>query len=287
METHFFFSKRGIKMINNIFFYAENKTRELIESDKEKINSVAFQGSLGRNFHDNLSDIDLLLVFNKHEDSKGVIKGEYELSNVKWSIYHLSLDRVNPKLWEDKVRYVYGYETLILFDKNQALESLCLEARLNKEEQQDKVVYKIKKLGNLGVTYQGIYNQNWRGMYWADRHDTWIHRNDYYSAHMRLNQAHELLLELIYYLNGVPVPSKKWKHHNVKKLEWCPTNNDVLLDEIGIIKNFSLEEFNRRHLLLVRYLNESIDFALENGLLPENIYEFYTKTHSSHSDNTH
>jgi predicted nucleotidyltransferase len=266
--------------------YAMDQITAILESDMEKVSALAFQGGIGRGKFDSLSDIDLLIAFDKKEDSKGVVKGEKDIDGKKWSIFHLSFDKVTPKQWREKLRYVYGYETLIFYDRTGRLQELCNESKLSKEEQQERTVYKIKKMGNRGITYKGIVNEEWRGIYWGDRHDLWVIRGDNFAAHMRLSQAVELLIDLMYSLNGLPIPSPKWKHHLVTGLKWMPTDFKQNLYSVSCIHDMSESDVDRRYRLLITLVTQCINHAIYLHLLPEDMGSYYFPKFSTHSDNT-
>lgn len=266
--------------------YAINQMRFFLGSDMHKVSALAFQGGIGRGKFDRLSDIDLLIAFDKNDDSSDIIKGEHEFDEKKWSIFHLSFDKVSPKKWRDKLRYVYGYETQIIFDRHGALNKLCQEALLSEEERADRIIYNIKKLGNRGITYRGIINEEWKGIHWGDPYDLWIVRGCDYSAHMRLNQAIELMIDLIYSINRLPIPSPKWKHHLVTGLQWVPEDFRHNLHEASIINSITSSDVERRYHSLIAIVTQCIERSMQLQLLPEDMGSYYFPKFSIHSDNT-
>lgn len=265
--------------------YAINQISTILGADMNKVSALAFQGGIGRGKFDRNSDIDILIAFEKDEDSKGVIKGYQKIDGKGWDIYHLSFDKVSPKKWKDKLRYVYGYETLIVFDKTEKLKQLCKEALLSHDEIMDRTIYKIKKIGNRGITYKGIVNEMWRGIKW-DRPELWLERGNEYAAHMRLNQANELLIELIYSINGLPIPSPKWKHHLVTELEWTPSGLKEKLYRASLVLSLTKDHYSIRANVLIDILSECIDRVISVGLLPEDIGAYYIPKYAKNSDNT-
>lgn len=272
--------------LNKLKEYAKNQVLPLLAKDMNRVSALAFQGGIGRGSFDHLSDIDLLIGFDNIADSNGIIKGEHKIDGKKWSIFHLSFDKVSPKRWSDKLRYVYGYETEIFYDKNLKLSKICRDSLLSDEEKKDRIVYKIKKLGNRGITYHGIVNEDWRGIYWGDPYDLWIVRGNNYAAHMRLNQAVEIVIDLIYSINSMPVPSPKWKHHLVTGLDWTPNDFVRDLHDASIINELSESDVERRTRSLVAILTHCVDKSLSLHLLPEDMGRYYFPKFSTHSDNT-
>ncbi|MGE5571462.1 MAG: hypothetical protein ACM3ZU_00370 [Bacteroidota bacterium] len=251
-----------------------------------RVSAIAFQGGLGRGWVDTLSDVDLLLAFESEDLAREAPRGEFLIGGLKWSIYHVCFDKVQAARWKDKQRYVYAYETDILEDRDGRLAALCRAARLSDDEQTERIVYFVKKIGNRGITYGGIMDAEWLGIRWSDHPDLWVQRGDLYSAHMRLNQVTELLVNLVFAINGRPVPSAKWKHHLVRKLPWVPADLTPRLETLAMISGFSPSEFARRRDVATGLLNECVDEALRRGLLPADMGAYYFQRFSTHSDNT-
>lgn len=251
-----------------------------------KVDAIGLQGGIGRGYVDELSDIDMVLAFENMDQAAAAAKGELVIQGHKVSVFQVCYSKVNPKHWQDKQRYLYAFETRIISDPQGRLQQLCRDAMLSPDEQTARLVYMIKKLGNRGITYKGILNDSWRHMYWNDRADLWVQRGDLFAAHIRINQSIELLINLLFTLNGQPVPSSKGKHHLVFTLPWTPPDFQSQLGELVILHAFTAEEFNRRCHLCIDLVTTCIDQADKSGLLPENINDFYYSRYSSHMDNT-
>jgi hypothetical protein len=250
------------------------------------VESIAFQGGIGRGWVDDLSDVDLLLCFNTSETEMLSPHGEQQVGGISWSIFTLCFTKVNPRRWSDKQRYIYGYETDIVRDPHGRLARLCLDAHLTEDEQRDRIVYAIKKLGNRGIVYRGQVGARWRGVDWRDRPDLWIKRDDTYSAQMRLNQIQELLINLLFAVNAVPVPSDKWRYHRVAGLPWSPPGLTERLQSLAQLHAFDRTDFARRCEIAVGLLTDCADEAAGRGLLPEDFAAFYFPRFSKHSDDT-
>lgn len=272
--------------IESLKKYAFQRIQELVGANWPLVSGVAFQGGIGRGRIDPHSDIDVLLAFTREEDRHKIICGELVIDGQAWSIFHLSHDRVTAKKWRDKLRYLYAYETAIVYDPDGELGHLCRTAELSDEEVRERVVYNIKKLGNKGITYQGMIGESWRGIHWHDKPDLWVRRHDLYAAHMNLHQAHELLLHLVYSLNRLPIPSPKWKYHLVSGLKWLPTDFAQLFPKTAMIQAMTQEAFEERYRLLVQLATECMEKAITLEMLPEDMGAYYFSRFSRHSDNT-
>jgi hypothetical protein len=246
--------------------------------------AVAFQGAIGRGEADSESDIDLVLAFGERALATGAARGEHVVDGVKWSIFHLTLDSVNAKRWSDKQRYAYGFETEPVRDDRGRLGRLCREAHLTADERTGRLVHSIKKLANRGITYRGVLGA-WRGFHLTDRADVWVGRGDLYAAHARIDQAHRLLVNLLYALASRPVPSEKIRHHVVRALP-RPSGHALLLHELGRVAALDEHELDRRVGAAVELLTRCVDAADESGSLPENLARVYHAWFPSHSDDT-
>lgn len=248
--------------------------------------AIAFQGGLGRGQADERSDIDVLLAFASEADAAGALKGHMRLHDQTCTIWHLHLDRVAPGKWTDKQRYIYAYETTILSDLCGRLSTLCHAAHLTPQEQMERVTHWMLKIGERGIAYRGMQDIEWRGRYWGDSPDLWIRRGDPYAAHMRLNEVLEFLANLLFSINGQPVPSPKWKHHLVESLPWIPADLGQWLRSLALIHHFGFEEFDRRREVATLCLTQCIDEAVRRDLVPLDIQAFYSSCVVEHVDDT-
>jgi predicted nucleotidyltransferase len=246
--------------------------------------AVAFQGAIGRGQADDRSDVDVILAFAGDASAHSSARGERVLDGLKWSVFHLSLDRVEPKRWSDKQRYAYGFETQVIRDDRGRLASLCRRAHLGPHERTARLIHGVKKLANRGITYRGAMG-GWRGFDLGDRADTWIRRGDPYAAHARLEQAHRLLVDVLFALAGRPVPSEKIRHHLVAALP-RPGGHAALLHEIARVARLDEDEFERRRGAAVELLSRCVDEADARGHLPEDLGRVYRSAYPSHSDDT-
>ena len=248
------------------------------------VESVALQGGLGRGHVDELSDIDLLLAFDRPEDVRAAKKGEFAIDGTKASVWHLCFSRTDPRRWSDKQRYIYAYETRILSDRRGRLGALCAAAPLGDDEQRSRALYYVRKLGNRGLTYHGLMDAEWRGLYWRDRPA--IRRGDALAAHLRLNQAVELLVGLLYVLSGRPVPSPKWRYHLLRQLDWLPADFFPRLTAFTCAAVATEAAHARRVAVGTDLVTECIDRALELSLLPDDMATPWYAAQSVHVDDT-
>lgn len=267
----------------------KNQINDLLsEFDQHnRIVSIGLQGGFARGTAiQKTSDIDLIFVFEKSEDAKDILKGSFDYRGSKFEARHLYLDKVNPNLWEPKIRYVYSDETLILRDNNKMLQNIIEMSKMTFDQQQEITVYAIRKFGTRGITYKNVLYASWRGFYWGDPKDYWVVKGDLISAHLRLDECVTLLCSLIFALNLKFLPSSKWRYSIMQNLNWLPNNFIFLLEQALTRSKFDMESFSRREKAFQTLLEICIEKADIEKILPNNIGDFYKNKIQDFTDNT-
>ncbi len=108
--------------------------------------------------------------------------------------------------------------------------------------------------------------------------ESWIERGDLVSAHYCLDYAVQLLIRVVYALNGEFLPAPKWRIFYSYGLKWLPENYRRLLGEAMLVKSFSVKDFSRR----LRTVRESWCGILpkireETGLTTELMSKYYVE----------
>lgn len=248
------------------------------------VKAAAFQGGLGRGYADTHSDVDVLLCIDNSSDTTGIPVGALEHKGIEWGFISLNFDQVVVQKWLDRQRFVYAYETKILWDIDGRLAHLCANAALTDNEVTQRLTYHVKKLANRGITYKGLYRQKWRGFYLSVRPDLWLERGDPLAAQMRLNQGYTKLVECIFALNHSPTPSAKWVDHLVSKLPWAPAGFRDIQENFFYNAKPTRGSFDYRLDLLTGVLTNCVDYATENGWLSDDLSSSYRS--SNFSDDT-
>jgi hypothetical protein len=82
--------------------------------------------------------------------------------------------------------------------------------------------------------------------YFCNRNSkSWVYRDDILSAHNSINTALDELLRTLFALNNELIPSVKWKIFLSQYLKWLPNKFVGSLNEILLLKDFSVEELQR------------------------------------------
>lgn len=245
---------------------------------------VVLQGGYARGTAARTSDIDLVFLFTDQIAAAGLEIGSFQFKDYSYDVRHCYLDNLVVEQWPSKVRYIYSEETVILYDQLGAVAKVVEKSKMTALEQKQVAVYAIKKLSIRGVTYQGYFNCQWRGLNLDISRDYWIEKGDLISAHMRLNECLELIAMLLFALNGSFLPSPKWRYNRMQNLKWLPARfSQLWASSLEIVMD--VESHNKRHSAFCHLLTACIEQADSVGLLPEDIRLFYREYFFKLTDN--
>lgn len=241
--------------------------------------AVAVQGSIARRAADARSDIDLVCVYPDRCASDGAPTGPVEdPARRVWELRRIHLDELDVESWRPGRRYVYVWETSPLWDPSGHFERIAKLARPTRDEIVSRIAYCIYKLHARDVVY-AERSASWRGIS-ADGVDRWHKKGDLYSAHMRLNQAHELLVELVYLVNQRIRPSPKAVYSILPTLPWFPKSVETGLQTFCMVGTLSLDSYEDRRRAGAELVRILVDEATSRGLTEPDIGSTYRRFHS-------
>lgn len=248
--------------------------------------ALGLQGGFGRNSTDRHSDIDLVVVFGSRHNARDAVRGVHrDRGGQLWDLHHVYADVTDPGKWTDAQRYVYGYETQILDDDEGILRQLCAQARPDRDECRGRIAYAIRKLAQREVVYPPAGVRHWRG-FTLDEVDPWLDRGDLLSAHLRLNQALELLVLLVFAVNGRPKPSGKAVYNIMQHLPWFPEALLGLFDQLAVIGKLDAAEHARRRGAARGILIEAVDEGIRRRLVVADMRAVYLRYRGEKTDST-
>lgn len=259
----------------------------VVEYDKKhKILAVGVQGGYGRGTAINSSDIDLIFLFKKDSDSIGYPKGQVIKDGLEFEVRHMSIEKLDIKKLSPKVKYIYSNELIVFYEKNYELSEIVTKSRLSRFDRIKEVVFGIRKMESLGIVCNEGTIGLLKGFMCSNNPNYWVDRNDLMSAHMWLFKATERVLGVIFAINGLYLPSNKWRYNILMNLEWKPNNLKEKLIESNCISDFTKESFEIRKKAYSELLSDCVKEADNRGLLPDDFFEFYNKHLKSYGDNT-
>jgi predicted nucleotidyltransferase len=108
--------------------------------------------------------------------------------------------------------------------------------------------------------------------------ESWVARGDLVAAHYCLDYAVELLIRVVYALNGEFLPAPKWRIYYSYGLKWLPENYRRILAEGLLVKSFSVRDFRRRLEAIRKLWCEMLPKVREEtGLTIELISKYYAE----------
>lgn len=248
--------------------------------------AIGIQGGYARKKVNKLSDIDLVFVFESEKHAETAPKGFYYEYGVEIEVKHIYLNHIDVKRWESKQRYVYSFETLILYEKNNTLTDIINSSKMDNEEQIRLIVESIRKIGHLGIVSKNAIDGVWKNHKFIDPVDYWVIRNDLTSAHIFLSKYIERIISLIFAINKIFMPSAKHQISILLQLSWLPkTINQKGLEILYCFPNFTLETFYKRVDIYKTIFDECIEKAEEDHLIPDDFTQYYSKNFSRFNDN--
>ncbi|WP_199614034.1 nucleotidyltransferase domain-containing protein [Paenibacillus alkalitolerans] len=254
--------------------------------EKYSLDAAAFQGGIVRGTLNEDSDVDVLIVTGSPERCEEIPKGEGVFNGIKIGTYFLDFSKATPSKWNDKQRYVYCFETEPIYDPLTKLNEMMKQAALTIDEIVFRSVKLIRKLSKKGISYEGLNNENWRGFNWSRSADYWIDRGEWLIANLQINMAVNDVFQLLYTLNGRPIPSNKYFYYNIRFLPWLPAKLTERIQSISQNYAATNTEYKLKSSEMISILTEIIDEIDSRGLLPPDMKEYYYRHIFSYHDNT-
>jgi hypothetical protein len=108
--------------------------------------------------------------------------------------------------------------------------------------------------------------------------EAWVERGDIVSAHYCVNYGLDLIVNIVYALNGEFVPPPKWKLFYSYGLRWLPNDYSKLVKEALRTGALSVKDLHRR-LIALRGLWQEIlpKIEEETGLTPTSISKYFVE----------
>lgn len=214
-------------------------------------------------------DIDIV-VFVKGKPH--IRRGEHIFKSHDFDVSVEDYSYARKAVWGQETRASFKYAN-ILFDKKGRIKKLI----------KSKMRFTNKESKNIIIS--NIFNLIWLGIYdrhkWIDYrisyypHDLWIRRNDLETAHLVLDFGIDLLLNILYAYNKEFIPSMKWKLHNSFSLKWIPKNYKKRIDMLLKTEKISKNNFERRYKIIKELLEDIIDVAEKERILPRKMYHYF------------
>jgi len=196
---------------------------------QEGIVGIVFLGGIARGYFDKFSDIDVSIVREKHAK----IKPKQEEIKYKGFLIDYAIstyEEWSKEDWNMEARWTFSCAKIFYDPKEKIKEVLNEKVPLKEKERRWFMI-------------EGMTQSD----YFCNRvSKSWIYRGDILSAHNSINAALDDFFKALFALNNELIPSTKWKIYLSKNLKWLPKKFNESLNEILLIKDFSIEELQRR-----------------------------------------
>jgi len=197
---------------------------------RDGVVGIVFLGGVARGYFDKFSDIDII-VFKRRGVDLGV-RAEYEFEYKGFVIDYEVMDYEDfvGSEWDMERRWAFS-DVKIFYDPEGRIKSLIDEKTCLGDEEKRWLII------------EGVTQSEW---YCNVVSESWVYRNDMVSAHYCINIALDELIKALFMLNDKLLPAYKWRIYLVQHLGWLPEKFNEKLREVLSIKDFSIEELERR-----------------------------------------
>jgi hypothetical protein len=185
------------------------------------VDMVLGLGSLARGFADRWSDLDLA-VLGHGRGLRKLWRGEQSYGGFSVDLYVIDTTLAPASTWSEARRQALA-ESVVLFSRNRRLLAhLRSHLRLSRGEMRDRVAQCLFELGAMGYQPRHWRGRKRHGYVWGLVPDLWIRRGCLLSAHANADRALDMLLQLLFLMNGRLPPHPKWRLFLAPGLPWLP-----------------------------------------------------------------
>ena len=235
-------------------------------SNQVTVRGIVLTGSAGRGDYDRYSDIDnVVFVVGVHT----IKEGKFVQGGFTFDTRIVQVDKIEGR-WSDDMYFAY-LNSSIVYDKGGIIRKLF---DLKAKDWSKLVVKKLSlSLVNLSVIYE--FKDDWKFLRASTHYQKFLDRRDYLSAHRLLNSGFEIVLDIFYLINSVPIPDSKNKLRLLNTLESVPDEVKILFPKAFTIESFSTSDLEKRYKILdflILYIKKVAECKIS---LPSNLYGFY------------
>jgi hypothetical protein len=233
-----------------------------------QVELILGMGSLARGFGDQWSDLDLA-VLGHGLRPEHLWRGERWLAGVSVDLFQVDLAASPVTRWKADRREAFQ-ESIVLFcrDKVQA-QRLRRGVLLSPRERRRRMLDVLFRLGWVGFAPHAWYGQTRHGYHWELPADVWVQRGCLSAAHATVDQAFDMLLQLLYLINRRHVPDPKWRRFRVTGLGWLPQDFTALREVVETSPRDASSYTRRAEAMLalveqiVRHLEDCEDLGVD------------------------
>ncbi len=238
----------------------------------EGVAGIAFMGGLVRGFADKYSDVDIIVLLSRKDESlrkaiREMASDEQKRSSVDVDLEVHFLEDFKNKKWNEMARWDFSHAKIVHDSQGET-------RRLFRDKLKVPEIFWKKR-----VVIYGEYVK-WYCCPPGKNADSivgsWEERGDVTSAHYCLDYALHLMIRIVFALNKQFMPPPKWAIFYSQRLKWLPLNYKKLVREALTVKSLSKRDLQRRSKAVKELWKEILPkIRKETGLTPESISRQY------------
>jgi predicted nucleotidyltransferase len=243
-------------------------------SSFEDVAGIVFIGGLVRGFADKFSDVDIIVFLSRKDERlgrkiRGLGSDEQRRLGIDVDLEVHFPEDFKRRKWDEVDRWEFSRAEIVFDPKGEVKKMFKEKLRVPKS-------FWVKRIVVCGEYLKWYCCPPEKDV--GTVAECWVERGDLVSAHYCLDYAVELLVKVVYALNGEFLPAPKWRLFYSYGLKWLPADYERLVGEALLVKSFSVKEFNRR-LKAVRELWCGLlpKIKEETGLTTELISKYFVE----------
>lgn len=237
------------------------------------VEAVIGLGSIGRNFADDSSDIDIM-VLGRGTAVIQLQTGEHFVAGTSVDIFAVDLESAPVASWSRERREAVLEGVVLVASPNFDVRRLTKDCRLSPNERRLLVCDAFLRLGWIGFQPAEWDGQLLYGYKWTLVPNVWQQRGCLDCAHQTVDDALDLALQALYAVNHVHLPDRKWRLFLASGLPWQPRRFHAELK--SVLRPARASDTYASRVCAVRRIVSSIGKeAVRRRLLGGDIYAFW------------
>jgi len=240
----------------------------------EGVTGIVFIGGLVRGFVDRFSDLDIIVFLSRRDELvrrkiRDLGLDEQKRLGVDVDLEVHFLEDFKKWKWDEVDKWEFSRAEIVFDPKGEVKRVFGEKLRVRKD-------FWVKRIVVCGEYLKWYCCPPKRDV--GTVAECWVERGDLVAAHYCLNYTVELLIRVIYALNGEFLPAPKWRIFYSYGLKWLPEGYKRLLGEALLVKSFSEKDFNRRLMVIRKLWCELLPkIKEETGLTTELMSKYYVE----------